>query len=136
MLVRPTLFSLLLATGLLLGAAGASAAPPAVEIIAMPHPPVAVALKPLRTWLARLGDAVMVTEIDSESAEGQRRMTDAGLRGHIPILILIDGEYRARRSDGTPVAFVSFPDRPDSPPGARGNWRIADVEAVVTERMQ
>ena len=33
----------------------ALAAPPVVEIIAMPHPPVKAALSPLREWLAAQG---------------------------------------------------------------------------------
>jgi hypothetical protein len=130
------LVSLLLAAALALAAGAVAAASPVVEIVAMPHPPVVAALKPLRAWLANQGAALSVTEMDSESDEGRQRMAAAGLQGHIPVLILIDGQYRFRRSDGSPVAFVNFPDRPQSPPGVRGNWHIEDVEALLQERMQ
>lgn len=128
--------SLLLAAALALAAGAVAAAPPVVEIIAMPHPPVNAALKPLRTWLAEQGTALSVTELHSESDEGRQRLAAVGLQGHIPVLILIDGQYRFRRSDGTSVAFVNFPDRPESPPGVRGNWRSEDVEAVLKGHMQ
>lgn len=113
----------------------AHAAPPTVEILAMPHPPVRMALQPLRQWLAAQGAAIVVKEIDSETAQGAQRMAQAGLSGHIPILILIDGEYRFQRRDGSAVALVNFPDLPASPPGVRGNWLDADVEAVLKERL-
>ena len=53
----------------------------------------------------------------------------------IPILILIDGRHAFTRKAGGSVAFVKFPDVPGSPPGMRGNWRIADVQAVVLAAM-
>jgi hypothetical protein len=126
----------MVAAGLALGAAGTHAATPMIEIIAMPHPPVRAALQPLRSWLAAQGEKVVVQEIDSETPQGAHHMAQAGPHGHIPILILIDGEYRFQRTDGSAVAFVNFPDAPASPPGVRGNWLPADLEAVVTERMQ
>jgi hypothetical protein len=114
----------------------AHAAPPSVEIIAMAHPPVRAALSPVRSWLAAQGHKVAVREIDIETPEGHQRLAAAGLSGHIPILILVDGQYRFQRADGSAVALINFPDAPASPPGVRGNWLAADVEAVVMERMQ
>lgn len=70
----------------------ALAAPPEVEIIAMSHPPVKAALSPLRDWLAAQGKKITVKEIDSESADGIKRMKSVGISGHIPVLILVDGQ--------------------------------------------
>jgi len=133
--IRRYLILVLMAT-LALAATAARAAPPSVEIIAMAHPPVQAALQPLRTWLAAQGTKLTLQEIDSASAEGAARMSAAGLTGHIPILILIDGQYRFPRKDGSAVAFVNFPNLPASPPGVRGNWLSSDVEAVLVERMK
>jgi hypothetical protein len=133
---RRRFLAALAAAPLLFAAGHALAAPPTVEIVAMPHPPVKAALAPLREWLAQQGRKLVVKEIDSESTEGAKRMQAAGLTGHIPVLILIDGQYRVKRKDGSPVAFVNFPNQPDTPPGARGEWTIADVQAVLTERMK
>lgn len=115
--------------------ATARAATPTVEIVAMAHPPVVAALQPLRDWLAGQGKRVRVVEIDAESPAGEQRMRAVGLQGHIPILILIDGRHVFTRKAGGSVAFVKFPDVPGSPPGMRGNWRIADVQAVVLAAM-
>lgn len=108
-----------------------AAATPVVEIIAMNHPPVQSALKPLRDWLAGQGSKIRVKEIDIESADGERRVQAVGLKGHIPIVILIDGQYRHRRPDGSAVEFVSFPSGPGTPPGVKGTWSAVDVEAAL-----
>lgn len=133
----PSRRHVILTIALLLGTTTVYAAPPpTVEIVAMPHPPVRAALQPLRSWLAAQGARVSVQEIDSETEQGAQRMAAAGLNGHIPILILIDGQYRFQRQDGSAVALVNFPDLPASPPGVRGNWLSVDIEALVAERMQ
>lgn len=114
----------------------AQAAPPAVplvEIVAMPHPPVKMALQPLRDWLAAQGSKVQVKETDSESAEGAKKLQAAGLSGHIPVLILVDGAYKFKRKNGSQVEFVNFPNLPNTPAGARGNWLTEDVQAVIRD---
>jgi hypothetical protein len=125
------------AAGLLTLASSPSwAAPPRVEIIAMPHPPVKVALQPLRAWLAKQDGKLRVIEIDAESPAGKKRLLSVGLTGHVPMLILIDGKHSFQRKDSSRVEFVNFPDVASSPPGIRGNWVAEDVEAVLTSRMK
>lgn len=111
------------------------AAPPVVEIIAMPHPPVIHALKPLRDWMASQGGRLNLREIDAESAQGMKRLASIGLAGHIPIAILIDGSADYRRKDGKRVRFVNFPAAQDSPSGARGDWLIDDARAAILVRV-
>ena len=124
-------------TSVLSLAAGAAwAAKPTVEIIAMAHPPVQDALKPLRAWLASQGGKLRVVEIDAESPQGENRLNLVGLKGHIPIAILVDGKYRHQRKDGGTVDFVNFPAAKGSPPGITGNWTTADVEGVLIGRMK
>ena len=130
------LFSALALLSCLSSAGQVLAAPPVVEIVAMPHPPVKAALSPLREWLAAQGKKVAVKEIDSESAEGVKRMQSVNLSGHIPVLILIDGQYRMKRQDGSTVEFVNFPNQPNTPPGARGNWTTNDVQTALAEKIK
>lgn len=113
----------------------AQAAHPVVEIVAMPHPPVKMALQGLRDWLTALGSKITLKEIDSESADGAKKVQAAGLSGHIPVLVLVDGSHKFKRKDGSAVEFVNFPNLPNTPAGARGNWLPEDVKAVVTERI-
>lgn len=111
------------------------AAPPTVEIIAMAHPPVQSALKPLREWLAGQAGKVRVVEIDAESSTGEKRLETIGLKGHVPIAILIDGKAGFQRKNGSAVNFVNFPAVKESPAGIRGDWLTEDVQAAVVERL-
>ena len=134
-LARRTWLSATAAACLTLALATAHAAPPVVEIIAFAHPPVQSALKPLRDWLARQGAKLRVVEIDMETPQAERRLQAVGLKGHIPVVVLIDGQYRHQRADGSTVEFVSFPAGPGTPPGVKGGWSAADVEAVLKPRL-
>jgi len=110
------------------------AAQPVVEIIAFAHPPVQSALKPLRDWLASQGQKIRVTEIDMESPEAEKRLAAIGLKGHIPIVVLVDGKYKHTRQDGSAVEFVSFPSGPGTPAGVKGGWSADDVQALLKTR--
>lgn len=107
------------------------AAQPVVEIIAFAHPPVQSALKPLRDWLATQGKKIRVKEIDMESPEAEKRLVAVGLKGHIPIVVLVDGKYKHTRQDGSAVEFVSFPNGPGTPAGVKGGWSTDDVQALL-----
>lgn len=124
------------ASALALTAGVAWAAPPVVEVVAYAHPPVQSALKPLRDWLAQQGSKLRVVEIDMESPAAEARLKAVGLKGHIPIVILVDGRYQHTRADGSAVEFVSFPAGPGTPPGVKGTWSAADVEAVLKPRLR
>ena len=133
---RRNLLATLAAFALALVAGSALAAPPTVEILAMAHPPVKMALAPLRNWLATRSDKLKLVELDIESPPGAKRLAELGLGGHIPIVILIDGQFRYRRKDGVALEFVNFPAIEGAPPGARGNWTTADVQATLSERIK
>ena len=112
------------------------AAQSVVEIIAFSHPPVQSALKPMREWLANQGAKLKVKELDMDSAEGEKRMQVIGLKGHIPIVILIDGKYKHTRKDGSAVEFVSFPSGSNASGSAKGGWSVDDVQAMLKSQIQ
>ena len=126
----------LVASPLLFATGQVLAAPPTVEILAMPHPPVKMALAQLREWLAAQGARLKVIETDVESAAGEKRLAAVGLAGHVPIVILVDGQYRIKRMDGSIQELVNFPAIEGAPSGVRGAWTTADVQAVLKERMK
>jgi hypothetical protein len=110
------------------------AAQPVVEIIAFAHPPVQSALKPLRDWLTSQGSKLGVVEVDMASAEAGKRLAAIGLKGHIPIVVLVDGKYQHTRKDGEAVEFVGFPAGPETPAGVKGGWSAEDVQALLKTR--
>jgi len=133
---RRNFLAVLAISALGLTAGQALAAPPIVEILAMPHPPVTMALAPLRDWLATQGTKLKVVELNVETPQGEKRLAAVGLSGHIPIVILIDGQYRHKRKDGTALEFVNFPAIAGAPSGVRGSWTTADVQGALTQRMK
>jgi hypothetical protein len=112
-------------------AAPARAAPPTVEIVALPHSPVQSALKPVRDFLGGLGSRVKVVELDAESPAGEQRISAVGLKGHVPILLLVNGSDKFKRADGIQVVFKDFPAAAGKPLGLYGSWSVADFEAAV-----
>lgn len=111
-----------------------AAQPVVVEIIAFAHPPVQSALQPLRQWLASQGGPLKVVEVDMETAEGARRLKAIGITSHVPVVVLVDGQYRHIRKDGSSVEFVSFPAGAGTPAGVKGRWSAEDVKAVIQAR--
>jgi hypothetical protein len=133
---RRWLTSLTAASASLLLAQAVHAAQPVVEIIAFAHPPVQSALKPLRDWLSAQGTRLKVVEIDMETPAGEKRLQAVGVTGHVPVVVLIDGQHRHKRADGSSVDLVSFPAGPGTPPGVKGTWSAADVEAILKSRLR
>ncbi len=131
---RRWLLSVITGGVLTLAATSASATQPVVEIIAYAHPPVQSALKPLRDWLATQNGRVRVNEIDMDSAAAVKRLDALGLKGHIPVVVVVNGSYRYKRKDGTSVEFVGFPSGPGTPAGVRGIWSAQDVQAAIATR--
>jgi hypothetical protein len=114
----------------------AHAAQPTVEIVALTHYPVRDALKPIRDFLDGLGARVKVVELDAGSAAGEKRIKDVGLKGHVPIVLLINGSDKFKRPDGTAVEFKDFPAGAGNPLGLNGTWSVVDFEAAVNAALE
>jgi len=112
-------------------ASEAAAARPVVEVLAMAHWPVQKALQSVRDLLAKYDGRVRVVDMDVESPEGEKRLKSVGLKGHIPIVLLIDGNKSFKRADGKTIDFVNFPVAAGNPMGLNGAWSVADFEAAL-----
>jgi hypothetical protein len=129
MITRRT--ALLAAAGLIVSVHAALAAQSVIEVLAMGHSPVQSALKPVRDLLAKYQTRLRVSEIDIESPDGVKRLKAVGLKGHIPIVLLIDGKQSFKRADGKTVEFVNFPAAAGNPMNLNGTWSVADFEAAL-----
>jgi hypothetical protein len=119
------------AAGLSLIGHAALAAPAVVEVLAMAHWPVQNALKPVRAVLAKYEGRVRVVDMDIESPDGEKRAKAVGMKGHIPVILLINGSKSFKRDDGKTIEFVNFPVASGSPMGLNGTWSVADFEAAL-----
>ena len=131
MITRRKSIMLIAAVGVAGSGRAALAAQPVIEVLAMGHWPVQNALKPVRDLLAKYQGRVRVTDIDIESDEGLKRLKTVGLKGHIPVVLLIDGNKSFKRADGKTVEFVNFPAAADNPMNLNGAWSVADFEAAL-----
>ena len=120
----------LLAMALVAPALGfAQAAASKVEIIGYSHRPVQAALKPLREWLATQGAAVKLIEIDLDSPQAGERIRALGVKGHFPVVVLINGQFRHTLLGGRAVELVGLPAAGVQPAGK--GWTLDDVKAVL-----
>lgn len=121
-----------LATSLLAAMGRAQAAVVTLEIIAFAHPPVQNALKPLRDWLPSQGSQLKVIEIDMESTQARQRLQALSLKGHLPIVLVINGQFQHKRANGKAVEFVSFPVSAGAAGGeASKGWSVEDAKIVL-----
>ena len=131
MISRRQVFLMIGAAGVALSGGYAAAAQPVVEVLAMTHWPVQNALKPVREFLAKYDGRIRVVDMDIEGADGVKRLKAVGLKGHIPIVLLIDGKKDFKRADGKTVDFVNFPVAAGNPMNLNGTWSVADFEAAL-----
>jgi hypothetical protein len=111
----------------------AQAATQTVDIIGYAHPPVLAAIKPLREWLVTQGGNVKVVETNLDSPQAAERLLALGLKGHVPLVVLVNGQYKHLTANGKAVEFVGLPALGSTPvPGAGGRWTVDDVKAVLT----
>jgi ABC-type glycerol-3-phosphate transport system substrate-binding protein len=131
MISRRQVFLMIGAAGVALSGGYAAAAQPVVEVLAMTHWPVQNALKPVREFLAKYDGRIRVVDMDIEGADGVKRLKAVGLKGHIPIVLLIDGKKDFKRADGKTVDFVNFPVAAGNPMNLNGTWSVADFESAL-----
>lgn len=136
MITRRTLLATLAGAALLQSTSLAFAQSPLeVNIVALGHWPVQKALDPARALLKTYGDKIAVQEFDAEADDGLALIEGAGQKGHVPLIILINGAYQFSRADGSPVTFLSFPSGEANPLGAAGSWSMDDLKYVLDSQL-
>jgi hypothetical protein len=108
----------------------AQARPPLkVDIIFMNHGPMQPVVKAVKEILARHGGTASPTWYDFDEPSGQDFMRQKGIKGHIPLLILIDGSSIAQ-VQGRPVTFAGFPGG-HGPYQFQGKWTLDDLDLLL-----
>jgi hypothetical protein len=132
MTTRRTLLISVLGAVLVTETVGKSqAAQSVVEVLALPHWPVTKALEPVFALLAKYEGRMQVIRMDVEGADGERRLKAIGLKGHVPIVLMIDGNRKFKRADESVVEFVNFPVAAGNPRGLDGAWSVTDFEEAL-----
>jgi hypothetical protein len=77
------------------------------------------------------GDKIAVFGYDFESEEGEKFKAQRGIRGHIPLVIWIDGKSTVQL-DGAPVTFSGFPSGA-GPSFFQGKWNLGDLKMALDQ---
>ena len=130
---KTTLRRIVMGLLLVLGAAmpPAALAGPAVkvDILFMNHGPMQPVIKSIKEILARHAQAATADWYDFETPPGRDFMRQKGLRGHIPLLIFLNGSP-TWQIKGRKVTFIGFPDG-YGPYQFRGQWSLEDLERLL-----
>lgn len=130
---KMTHWCLVLGLFLVLGLAAPQAvqARPAVklEILFMNHGPMQPVIKSIKEILARHALSASAAWYDFEQSSGQEFMHQKGIKGHIPLLIYVNGSP-TWEVEGRKVTFGGFPSG-YGPYQFRGEWSLEDLDRLV-----
>jgi hypothetical protein len=105
-----------------------------VEILYMNHGPLLSTLKEIDTICAQYKDKITVYRYDFESPEGERFMSQKGIRQHIPLIIWIDGK-NAFPINKKEIKFIGFPSG-SGPASFQGRWTMDDLRNTLNSATQ
>ncbi len=101
-----------------------------VEILYMNHGPMQPTLRDLRALLSRFQDKVSVQWFDVDQAAGKSFMEAKKIRGHVPLLVLVNGE-KLFKANGREVTLQGFPTGAGPFSSVEGNWAVTDLQAIL-----
>jgi hypothetical protein len=103
--------------------------PVKVEIVFMNHGPMQPVVKGLKQVLARHPQAT-ASWYDFETDQGQDFLRKKGVKGHIPLLVFINGSTQAQVGSKT-ASFQGFPSG-SGPYMFRGQWTMDDLDQALS----
>jgi hypothetical protein len=111
--------------------AAISASPVMVDILYMNHGPLRPTVEQIRQVLSGYGDKVSSSWYDFESKEGEKFMSQKGLKQHIPLVIWVNGKS-AVSVEGKDVQLMGFPSG-SGPAAFQGKWTIEDLRKALDQ---
>jgi hypothetical protein len=108
-----------------------SANPVTVDILYMNHGPLRPTLEQIRQVLSGYGDKVNSSWYDFESMEGEKFMSQKGIRQHIPLVIWVNGKSTVP-VEGRDVQLMGFPSG-SGPAAFQGKWTMADLRKALDQ---
>ena len=105
------------------------AAPVKVDILFMNHGPMQPVIKQIKEVLGRYPESVQAAWHDVETPEGGAFMKRMDIKGHIPLIIFVNGST-AQDLDGKRISFTGFPSGA-GPFMFQGAWGMKDFDALL-----
>jgi uncharacterized protein YodC (DUF2158 family) len=107
-----------------------SAATVTVEILYMNHGPLRATISDVKKLLDHYQGKVNARWFDVDQNEGKAFEKEKGIRGHVPLLLLINGK-KEFVVDGKTITFEGFPSGSGPFKEVEGNWSVADLQWLL-----
>ncbi len=106
--------------------------PVRIEVLYMNHGPLRPTLRKLEKLFTGYGDKIAVYRYDFYSKEGERFKAEKGIKGHVPLVLWIDGKSTLK-VNGTPVQFRGFPTG-SGPSSFQGKWNMEVLKEALDQK--
>ncbi len=103
-----------------------------VDVLYMNHGPMQPILRELRILFPKYKDKLTLSWYDVESKEGIAFKAKRGIKGHVPMVIWIDGKFE-QVVNNSKIKFTGFPTGA-GPSFAQGKWTFDDLAAVLDRK--
>lgn len=112
---------------------GYSADKTQLDILYMNHGPMRPTVAKIKDLLGNYGDTVQASWYDVDQLSGKSFMKKQKIVGHIPMLIMIDGQSDFS-IDGKEVKFQGFPTGASPFKRVEGNWSLDDLQLLLDKK--
>jgi hypothetical protein len=103
-----------------------------VDVLYMDHGPMQPTLRQLRVLFPKYKDKLTLSWYDFESKEGISFKSKMGIKGHVPMVIWIDGKFE-QVVNNNKIKFTGFPTGA-GPSFAQGKWTFDDLASVLDRK--
>ena len=103
-----------------------------VDVLYMDHGPMQHTLRQLRVLFPKYKDKLIMSWYDVESKEGIAFKSKMKIKGHVPMVIWVDGKFE-QIVNNSKIKFTGFPTGA-GPSFAQGKWTFDDLAAVLDRK--
>jgi hypothetical protein len=105
--------------------------PVKVDVLYMNHGPLMDTLKKVKDVFSGYGNALTISWHDVDTEDGEQFMKKMNLKGHIPLIIWIDGTPKVTLGVKE-ISFAGFPTG-SGPAFFQGKWTLDDLKAALNQ---
>lgn len=106
-----------------------------LDILYMNHGPMRPTIANIKDMLGNYGDTVQASWHDVDQQSGESFMKKHNIVGHIPMLIIIDGQSDFN-IDGRDIKLKGFPTGSSPFKRVEGNWSLEDLQLLLDNKLR
>ena len=104
-----------------------------LEILYMNHGPMRPTIGKIKKLVANYKGSIQVSWYDFDRPEGKAFMKKQKLTGHIPLLLILDGQSNFT-IEGRQVLLQGFPTGASPFKQVEGNWSLDDLQVILDQK--